>query len=160
MFTSHAGSGPRRQAECLSTTAMDQRLVLRVAGSDEGVRLAAETFDRFRTAHGVPFTAAWKLQVALDEVLSNVVRYAYAGRARADIELEYGFRRGIVTVVVIDSGPRFNPLDVPPPRTDLPIDERPPGGLGIAFIRSLTDEARYEWRDGKNVLTMALHVQA
>ncbi len=139
---------------------MEQHLALRVTGSDDGIRLAAETFDRFRAAQGVPFTAAWKLQVALDEVLSNVVRYAYAGRAGADIELEFGFARGIVTVTVSDSGPRFNPLDAPQPRTDLPLESRAPGGLGIAFIRSLTDEARYEWRGGKNVLTMALHVQA
>ncbi len=139
---------------------MDQHLALRVPGSDAGLRLAAETFDRFRAGHGVPFTAAWKLQVALDEVLSNVVRYAYAGRAPAGIDLEFGFRRGIVTVTVIDGGPRFNPLDVPPPRTDLPLDARQPGGLGIALIRSLTDEAHYEWRDGKNVLVLALHVQA
>lgn len=139
---------------------MKPRMSLRVSGTDEGLRLAAETFDRFRAAHGVPFTAAWKLQVALDEALSNVVRYAYAGRAAADIDLEFVFQRGIVTVMVIDSGPRFNPLDSAAPQTDLPLESRAPGGLGIAFIRSLTDEARYEWRDGRNVLTMALHVQA
>jgi serine/threonine-protein kinase RsbW len=139
---------------------MNPRLSLRVAGTDEGLRLAAETFDRFRAAHGVPFTVAWKLQVALDEALSNVVRYAYAGRAPADIDLEFVFQHGIVTVTVADSGPRFNPLDASPPTTGLPLEARAPGGLGIAFIRSLTDEALYEWRDGRNVLTMALHVQA
>ena len=98
--------------------------------------------------------------MALDEALSNVVRYAYAGRAPSDIELEFCFQRGIVTVTVVDSGPRFNPLDAALPQTDLPLEARTPGGLGLAFIRSLTDEARYEWRDGRNVLTMALHVQA
>jgi serine/threonine-protein kinase RsbW len=139
---------------------MDQHIALRVAGTADGLRVAAETFDRFRAAQGVPFTAAWKLQVALDEALSNVVHYAYAGRGEAEIDLEFAFTRGIVSVTVIDSGPRFNPLEAPQPRTDLPLDARAPGGLGIAFIRSLTDEARYEWRDGRNMLTMALHVQA
>jgi anti-sigma regulatory factor (Ser/Thr protein kinase) len=140
--------------------AMNPRMSLRVTGTDEGLRLAAEAFDRFRTAHGLPFAAAWKLQVALDEALSNVVRYAYAGRAAGEIELEFGFQHGIVTVTVIDSGPHFNPLEAPPPHTDLPLESRAPGGLGIAFIRSLTDEARYEWRDGRNVLTLALNVQS
>ncbi len=140
--------------------AMEQQLALRVPGSNDGVRLAAETFDRFRAAHGVPFTAAWKLQVALDEILSNVVNYAYAGRAESEIDLEFSFRRGVVMVTVIDNGPRFNPLEAPPPPTTLPLDERRPGGLGIAFIRSLTDEARYEWRNGRNALTIALHVEA
>jgi anti-sigma regulatory factor (Ser/Thr protein kinase) len=137
---------------------MDQQhLAIRVAGNDEGVRLAAESFNQFRAAHGVSFTAAWKLQVALDEVLSNVVRYAYAGRAAAEIELEFRFERGIVTVTVVDSGPRFNPLDAPT-GTALPLGSPTP--LGLSYIRSLTDEARYEWRGGKNVLTMALHLQA
>src|SRR5512136_2510079 len=101
---------------------MDQHLVLRVAGTEDGLRLAAETFDRFRAAQGVPFTAAWKLQVALDEALSNVVHYAYAGRGQAEIGLEFTFKRGIVSVTVIDSGPRFNPLEAPQPHTDLPLD--------------------------------------
>jgi anti-sigma regulatory factor (Ser/Thr protein kinase) len=140
---------------------MDPHLALRVAGTDDGLRLAAESFDRFRAAQGVPFTAAWKLQVALDEILSNLVRYAYAGkRGGADIELEFGFRHGIVTVTVIDSGPRFNPLEAPQPRSDRPLEPGLSVGLGVAYIRSLTDEARYEWRDGRNVLTIALHVQA
>jgi serine/threonine-protein kinase RsbW len=139
---------------------MNPRLSLRVAGTDEGLRLAAEAFDRFRASQGLPLCAAWKLQVALDEALSNVVRYAYAGRGAADIDLEFGFEHGIVSVTVIDSGPRFNPLDAPPPPTDLPLESRAPGGLGIAFIRSLTDVARYEWRNGRNVLTLALNVQA
>lgn len=139
---------------------MDQHLALRVPGSEEGLRLAAEAFDRFRAGHGLPIGAAWKLQVALDEILSNIVRYAYAGRGPVDIDIEFAFRHGIVTVTVTDAGPRFNPLDVPPPPTDLPLDERQPGGLGLALVRSLTDEARYEWRDGRNTLKIALHVQA
>lgn len=139
---------------------MSQHLALRVPGSDEGVRLAAEAFDRFRDVHGIPLGAAWKLQVALDEVLSNVVRYAYAGREPADVELEFAFRGGVVLVTVIDAGPRFNPLDVPAPRTDLPLQDRQPGGLGIALVRSLADEMRYEWRDGRNALTIAVHAHA
>jgi anti-sigma regulatory factor (Ser/Thr protein kinase) len=139
---------------------MDEHLALRVAATDDGLRQASEAFDRFRAAHGVPFTAAWKLQAALDEALSTVVHCAYAGRAAGHIDLEFTFKRGIVTVTVRDSGPRCNPLDASQPRADLPVEARAPRGLGIAFIRSLTDEARYEWRDGRNVLTMALHVQA
>lgn len=136
---------------------MDQHLAIRVAGTDEGLRLAAESFNQFRSAQGVSFTAAWKLQAALDEVLSNVVRYAYAGGGQAEIELEFRFQRGIVTVTVIDEGPRFNPLEAPA-GTGGPFGARPP--LGLSYIRSLTDEARYEWRGGKNVLTMALHLHA
>lgn len=139
---------------------MDQQLALRVPASDEGLRLAAAAFDRFRDAHGIPLGAAWKLQVALDEVLSNVVKYAFAGRQPLNVDVEFAFRGGVVRVTVSDDGPRFNPLEAPAPRTDLPLEQRRPGGLGIALVRSLTDEARYEWRDGRNALTMAVHAHA
>jgi serine/threonine-protein kinase RsbW/sigma-B regulation protein RsbU (phosphoserine phosphatase) len=40
--------------------------------------------------------------------------------------------------------------------TELPLDERPIGGLGVHLVKKLMDATRYERRDGQNVLTMEL----
>ena len=130
------------------------RLALRVPGSDEGLRLAAQAFDRFCAEHGVPAGPAWKLHVVLDELLSNVVRHAYAGRAAGEIDVELDFVPASISATVIDDGPPFDPLLQPEPRTEAPLEERTAGGLGIALVRSLTDTVRYERREGRNALTV------
>ena len=32
--------------------------------------------------------------------------------------------------------------------------DRPIGGLGIHLVRQIMDNVRYEWKDGKNILTL------
>jgi anti-sigma regulatory factor (Ser/Thr protein kinase) len=60
----------------------------------------------------------------------------------------------ILTVTVIDDGRPFDPLALPPPDLSLDIKDRPIGGLGIFLLRKLADEIHYEWRDGRNRLTL------
>jgi anti-sigma regulatory factor (Ser/Thr protein kinase) len=59
-----------------------------------------------------------------------------------------------LTIQVADDGVPFNPVDAPPPDLDLPIEERPIGGLGIHIVRSLVDTIEHRRDDGRNVLTM------
>ncbi|PKL55888.1 MAG: ATP-binding protein, partial [Methanomicrobiales archaeon HGW-Methanomicrobiales-6] len=59
-----------------------------------------------------------------------------------------------VRVTIIDDGVAFDPLTAPPPPLDVPAEERPIGGLGIHFIRTVMDSVTYARKDGKNVLSM------
>ena len=59
-----------------------------------------------------------------------------------------------MTIVVEDDGKPFNPLDAPPPNLDLPIDERPIGGLGIFLMKSLTSAMDYRREGDRNTLTL------
>jgi anti-sigma regulatory factor (Ser/Thr protein kinase) len=45
-------------------------------------------------------------------------------------------------------------LDVPIPSTDLPLEERDLGGIGILLLRKMADQMSYEHRDGMNILTL------
>ena len=54
----------------------------------------------------------------------------------------------------IDNGLPFNPLERPDPDVTLSVFERTPGGLGIYMVRNSMDEVTYEYKDGKNVLTI------
>jgi len=53
-----------------------------------------------------------------------------------------------------DRGRPFDPLTADAPDLDLSPEERPPGGLGLALVRALVDDARYERRDAANVLRL------
>jgi serine/threonine-protein kinase RsbW len=59
-----------------------------------------------------------------------------------------------VAIEIVDQAEAFNPLLAPPPDTSSPLDERKPGGLGIALVRQLMDDTRYERRNDRNYFTM------
>lgn len=126
---------------------------LSVPGTLQGVRLAIQTFEHFSRAHGLSDGAAWRFPLALDEILSNIVRHGLAGRP-ASIDLTFSVDTDYVTVEIVDQAEAFNPLLAPPPDTSSSLRDRKPGGLGIALVRKLMDDTSYERRDERNYFTM------
>jgi anti-sigma regulatory factor (Ser/Thr protein kinase) len=99
-------------------------------------------------------SAAFALNVALDELVNNVVSYGMGSASDHFLEVRLRVAGDQLTVEVEDDGVAFDPFDRPPPDTDLPLDERPIGGLGIEIVRQLMDEARYERHGERNLVTL------
>ncbi|HET7291630.1 MAG TPA: ATP-binding protein [Vicinamibacteria bacterium] len=130
---------------------------LRVPGSVEGIRQAAERFDAFSAAHGLSKGETWPFQVALDETLSNIVGHGLAGRASpgAEIEIELRLLGREIEMLIVDDAPPFNPLEAAAPETTaLSLEDRPVGGLGIALVRKLMEAVEYERSGGCNRLRL------
>ena len=95
-----------------------------------------------------------QVKLAIEELVANVIMYAYGERKDQDIQIEMECRGTLLQVTVIDSGIPFNPLESKDPDLSLSVEERPIGGLGIFLVKQLMTELRYERASGKNVLTM------
>ena len=93
------------------------------------------------------------LHLALEEAVTNVINHGYAdGQPHTFIvELATAGRR--VTATVTDDAPAYDPLARAEVDTTLPLEQRPIGGLGVHLVKKLMDSARYERRDGRNILT-------
>jgi anti-sigma regulatory factor (Ser/Thr protein kinase) len=99
------------------------------------------------------------LDLVLEEILTNVVFYAYP-EGEGDIEIECDVLSSReLKVAIRDWGSPFNPLDREAPDLSPDISEREVGGLGIFFVRQLTREAHYERKDGANILTLHFAAQ-
>jgi serine/threonine-protein kinase RsbW len=133
----------------------EPRLTVRVAAGQDGLRAAVSALDRFETAHALDPEAAWPVHVALDEVLSNVVRHGTAGRQNPVIEVTFALVAGSLEVTVVDDGPEWDPLALPPPDTAAPLEARRPGGLGVHLVRNLMDRVTYTRQDDRNRLVFA-----
>ncbi|HUL71900.1 MAG TPA: ATP-binding protein [Vicinamibacterales bacterium] len=131
---------------------------LSVPGTTAGVSRAAAAFDEFCRGEGVPADARWRFQVALDEILSNIVRHGFDGRD-GSIALTFAHTGRSVSVEVVDGAPAFDPRQAPAPDTTSPLDLRRPGGLGIKFAQDLLDELAYERRGDENHLKLTWHVR-
>lgn len=95
------------------------------------------------------------LNMALDDLLNNVVQYAFPNDpAEHHIEVEGEVRDENVILTITDDGIPFNPLTVAPPDLSLLLHEREVGGLGIHLVRSMFDEVTYHRNVGRNVLTV------
>lgn len=93
--------------------------------------------------------------MALDDLLNNVVQYAFPNDpTEHTIEVEGEVRDEYVVLTITDDGIPFNPLTVATPDLSLLLHEREIGGLGIHLVRSLFDEVIYHRNVGRNVLTM------
>jgi serine/threonine-protein kinase RsbW len=126
-----------------------------VPGSFQSLRTAEEQLDAFSATHQVPFEARWPFHVALDEVLSNIVKYGFGGEdGGRQIQVELRIQDQVLSMTVIDDAPAFDPLGAPEPDTSSPLEERPIGGLGITILKGLMDGIDYERRDEHNVLVL------
>jgi serine/threonine-protein kinase RsbW len=137
---------------------MDTRR-LSVPATDEGIRAALDALEALVVAHGLSKAVTWPVEVALDEVLANVVRHGLAGRgddAQVDLELSLDpeVEPPLCEMLVVDDGPEFDPLAQSDADTTLPLEDRPIGGLGITLVRRLMDGAEYERREGRNHLRL------
>ena len=97
-----------------------------------------------------------QVDVAVDEIFSNIARYAYnpeIGPATVRVEVEE--TPLCVIISFIDQGVPFDPLaEEQPDTTRLPKGERPIGGLGLFLVKKTMDDIVYEYKDGKNILTI------
>ena len=130
----------------------------RVAATADGVRLAVDALTRFADAARIVPGDVWPVQIALNEWLANIVEHAYRDRREGVIDVRYQMMGDALAVTVTDNGPAFDPLSLPPPDTDEPIEHRAPGGLGIHFIRRLMDNVEYRRTDGRNTLVFTKKV--
>ena len=120
-------------------------------------RLATEV-SRFADAHGIAPEAAGDLNLALEEVVANVITHAYPRGGAHDIRVEITAAKDRLTAQVEDDGVYFDPLRRADPDITLRIEKRSVGGLGLFFVRKVMDELSYSREAGRNRLTMAKRV--
>jgi serine/threonine-protein kinase RsbW len=94
----------------------------------------------------------WRLLA--EEVLMNIVCHALAPDAQSVIRIVGCCGGDGVEICFEDEGPPFNPCAVAPPDLNAPVEERCAGGLGIHLLQVLADEMAYDYRDGRNLLTL------
>jgi serine/threonine-protein kinase RsbW len=123
---------------------------IRIANRISEMERVAEVVDSFGADHQLSNEVIVALNVSLDEILNNIISYGYDDAAGHDIVVRIELRGGNVEVVVEDDGKPFNPLLVAPP--DLAAKPRRVGGVGLHFVRTLTDHLEYARRDGINEL--------
>lgn len=99
---------------------------------------------------GAPNEVICRINVAADEIFSNIVRYS--GAVHAAVGCQIDGRKAILRFE--DDGKPFDPTQMPEPDIAAPAAGRKPGGLGIFIVRALTDHVEYRFSGGVNILVL------
>jgi len=133
-------------AECMA------KLTLK-ADQTEIRKLHGFLSDYFR-GQALPESLVFDFEVILEELFTNVIKYGGVRPGEECCTVELLHAENALTLRFTDNGSPFNPLERAEVDTSKPIGDRPIGGLGIHFIKKLTDSRRYERNGETNVLTL------
>lgn len=106
-----------------------------------------------------PMKAQAQIDVAIDELFSNIANYAYnpeIGKATVRVEVEQNPLAVVITFM--DNGVPYDPLKKEDPTLNVPAEERVEGGLGIFMVKKSMDNVEYEFKDGKNILKIKKNI--
>ncbi len=134
---------------------------LKIEAKTENLQTVLSFIEQVLEEIDCPPKEQMQIEVAAEEIFVNIANYAYAPETgTAAVRLELSGEPQTVTVTFIDSGIPFDPLKKADPDVSLPAEERDIGGLGIYMTKKVMDSVKYEYRDGKNVLTLRKNLQA
>jgi anti-sigma regulatory factor (Ser/Thr protein kinase) len=120
-------------------------------GDKQRLLIALETFVQ---EHHLPAAVRQAADLALEEHLTNITRYAYEDARPHEVVVRFELEEGCAVIEVEDDGKPFNPLQMPEVDTAVPLDSKPVGGLGIHLIRQFMDDVQYRREKDLNILTM------
>ncbi len=126
---------------------------LTVEATIGSIPVITEFVDEQLEQFGCPMKAQAQIDIAIDELFSNIVHYAYhPGTGPATVRVEVVEEPLSVVITFIDQGVPYDPLAKADPDVTLSADERDIGGLGIYIVKKNMNEITYEYKDGRNIL--------
>ncbi len=115
----------------------------------------ARALEAFGEQEGLSPETIGVLNLALDELFTNIVQHSYGPGKEGTVSLRLSKANGSVRAVLQDTGPAYNPFEAPEPDTKSSIESRPVGGLGVYLVKKLMDD--WEYRRDADQNTIILH---
>ncbi len=112
----------------------------------------------FLNSHGLAGDDIANVLVIIDELVSNIIRHAWADGKDHSFNLELACTQDAMRVVVSlaleDNGIPFDPTVSIPDEAALMSPSRPKGGLGLRVVAALSEEMTYRREGLRNCLTV------
>jgi len=112
----------------------------------------------FSEENGLPAAVTQKLNIAIDDLINNIISYGLEEHHEHSIEVNCSYTNNRLEIEVTDGGKPFNPFENLNADTTSSVDDREIGGLGRLLVSELMDEVDYERRRGKNVVKLIMNI--
>jgi anti-sigma regulatory factor (Ser/Thr protein kinase) len=119
------------------------------------IQKVSDLLDVLQTAWGIDEETVYELKLVFDELLSNIVFYAYSDDKQHDINITLSNSKNEKQIMasISDDGKAFDPTKfINDKIANSSFDDIEPGKLGIHLVRSLVDDVKYERKNDFNIL--------
>jgi sigma-B regulation protein RsbU (phosphoserine phosphatase) len=140
-----------RRSAAASALAATSEAWLDLEGRSEELARGRAWMQAWCASHGVDADAVQDLDLALDEVVANIIHHGYGPERRGGIGLRLALLGGVVRLELRDRAPAFNPLEAGAPG---PRSAEGAGGLGVHLVRQVMDRVEYTRENGENRLVL------
>jgi serine/threonine-protein kinase RsbW len=94
------------------------------------------------------------MTLILEELYTNTITHGASDGRDVFIEVNLIIDKDELIMTYEDNGIPFNVLELPDPDLRASIENREVGGLGVHYVKTLTDSVEYEYVEKHNVLKM------
>ena len=112
----------------------------------------------YLTAHEVPARAAYAVNLATEELIVNVIQYAYVDDEPHSIEVELGLEGDQIVLTIVDDGMPFDPRKGP--SLNVHAEDYEGGGMGLLLVLDMVDVLKYRREDERNRVEVRIHLAA
>jgi anti-sigma regulatory factor (Ser/Thr protein kinase) len=140
-----------RRAPAAAGAAVSAQTHLDLDGRTDELSRARAWLEDWCASQGIDAEVVHDLDLALDEVVANVVHHGYGSSEGGRIGLHLGLAGDVVRFEVRDRAAAFNPLEAEAPG---PMSAHGGGGLGVHLVRRLMDRVEYTRENGENRLVL------
>ena len=128
---------------------------LTIEATPENIDTVIEFVDEQLEEYGCGMKEQMAIDVAVDELFANIAQYAYSPETGYATVLVDVIKDPLsVEITFIDNGIPYDPLAKSDPDTSLSVEDREIGGMGIFIVKKSMDLVNYEYKGGKNILTI------
>ena len=133
---------------------MSTHKTVRITNQRDQIDTVRKFFDDYSKDNKLTEKTVHDIQMALDELLTNIVNYGYEDTDEHQIDIHFGVNDDAVKVEIVDDSKPYNILEQENPDISLSVEDKPIGGLGIFLIKKLMSNVDYYTEEGKNHLVM------
>ncbi len=140
------GGESKDECSLVSTITINNRL--------SEIEAANNKFKNFADQCGISGAVQTRMYLVLDEILNNIISYAYKDLEEHEIEIKFERTGRRLVISIADDGTPFNPFSAAQPDTGLAMEDRGVGGLGVHLVRNMMDECSYHRHIDKNLVIL------
>ena len=121
---------------------------LKIPSQSDNLAIIRDVVAKVASRVGFDTDEASKIELAVDEACTNVIKHAYANNSNQMIEVSIKVDQKKLIIIVADKGKGFNPDKIELPDLNESIKEGRKGGLGLCLIKTLMDKVEFEIKPG------------
>lgn len=148
----------KQESDSAPTDTTDNILKLSITNEMSELERLYATVNQFLARHKTPYRSGYAVNLAIEELVVNVIRYAYVDDDQHTIEIGLGIIAEQIILEIRDSGRPFDPRTAPPHDPD--VEDLEVGGLGLTLVLDIVDALTYRREDGKNHVQVCIHIRA